>query len=145
MSRWRHTPHLSTPSSTTTAISLGYFAPAACAVVPVHPAWLQRHSRSGVFSIAAHSALQYLLPSVVLQLQGGCSHFRSFAAINPPVRFLWGWGIVHARVRGTSASILRSLDERGEVARVALNCASVLRRSPNTERRVVYLRLVTRS
>jgi CheY-like chemotaxis protein len=44
----------------------------------------QRHSRSGVFSIASHSTLQYLLPSVVIQVQGGCAHFLLCAAINPP-------------------------------------------------------------
>jgi hypothetical protein len=34
--------------------------------------------------MAAHSVLQYLLPSLAMQVQGGCSHFLLFAAINPP-------------------------------------------------------------
>jgi hypothetical protein len=35
--------------------------------------------------MASHSTLQYLLPPSALQLHGGCSHFLSFAAINPPI------------------------------------------------------------
>ena len=41
------------------------------AIFPLQPEWGQRHSMSGVFSMAAHSVLQYLLPSLALQLQGG--------------------------------------------------------------------------
>jgi hypothetical protein len=45
----------------------------------VHPGCPQRQSRSGVFSIASHAALQYF--SVDTQEQLGCAHFSPFAAI----------------------------------------------------------------
>ncbi|SRR5258706_4403812 len=53
-------------------------------ILPLQPACGQRQSRSGVFSIASHSTLQYLLPSAAVQLQGGCAHFLFCAAISPP-------------------------------------------------------------
>jgi hypothetical protein len=45
---------------------------------------MQAQSMSGVFSMAAHSVLQYL-PEVVRQEQTGCAHFSAFvSAINDP-------------------------------------------------------------
>ena len=35
--------------------------------------------------MASHSTLQYLLPSIAVQVHGGCSHFLVFGAINPPL------------------------------------------------------------
>jgi len=60
------------------AVAIGY------TILPLQPACGQRQSRSGVFSIASHSTLQYLLPSAAVQLQGGCAHFLFCAAISPP-------------------------------------------------------------
>ena len=34
--------------------------------------------------MASHSTLQYLLPWVAIQLQGGCAHFLPCTAISPP-------------------------------------------------------------
>jgi hypothetical protein len=48
------------------------------AVLPLQPACLHAHSMSGVFSIASHSALQYL-PDVIMQEQTGCAHLCSFS------------------------------------------------------------------
>ena len=39
---------------------------------------------SGVFCMASHSVLQYLLPSAAMQLQDGCAHLV-FLAISPPL------------------------------------------------------------
>jgi hypothetical protein len=36
---------------------------------------------SGVFSMASHSVLQYLLLLLAAQLHGVCAHFLSFAAM----------------------------------------------------------------
>ncbi len=38
--------------------------------------------------IASHSVLQYLLPSLAIQLHDGCAHFVFFAAIIPPAKTL---------------------------------------------------------
>ncbi len=43
----------------------------------MQPLWRQRQSTSGVFSMAAHSVLQYL-PVVVMHEQIGCAHFSAF-------------------------------------------------------------------
>jgi len=43
-------------------------------VLPLQPAWPQTQSTSGVFSMAAHSVLQYL-PVVAMHEQTGCAHF----------------------------------------------------------------------
>jgi hypothetical protein len=48
-------------------------------VLPLHPECPHAQSMSGVFSIAAHSVLQYL-PDVVTHEQTGCAHFSLFVA-----------------------------------------------------------------
>jgi hypothetical protein len=54
-------------------------------VLPLQPACSHRQSMSGVFSIAAHSVLQYL-PDVVMHEQTGCAHFSAFVvAIVSPI------------------------------------------------------------
>lgn len=48
---------------------------------PLHPARPHSQARSGVFSIASHSTLQYF-PAVTVQEQTGCAYFLlSLAAI----------------------------------------------------------------
>lgn len=57
-------------------------------VLPLQPACPHEHSMSGVFSMAAHSTLQYF-PEVVRHEQTGCAHFSAFVvAIFSPSREL---------------------------------------------------------
>jgi hypothetical protein len=47
---------------------------------------------SGVFSMASHSVLQYLLSALAMQLHEGCAHFLSFAIeMNPPMQPYAAW------------------------------------------------------
>jgi hypothetical protein len=56
-------------------------------VFPLQPEWEQGQSISGVFSIAAHSALQYL-PDVITQEQTGCAHLWPFSSVISYLPFL---------------------------------------------------------
>jgi hypothetical protein len=56
-------------------------------VRPLQTAWPQAQSMSGVFSMAAHSVLQYL-PEVTVQVQTGCAHFSAFGF---GICFLLAW------------------------------------------------------
>jgi hypothetical protein len=49
-------------------------------VLRLQPARPHGQSISGVFSIAAHSVLQYL-PDVITHKQMGCAHFWPFAVV----------------------------------------------------------------
>jgi hypothetical protein len=52
--------------------------------LPLHPVCGHAQAISGVFSVASHSALQYL-PDVVTHEQSGCEHFTAFSE---PISFL---------------------------------------------------------
>src|ERR1700693_750651 len=87
---------------------------------PLHPGWRHSHVKSGVSSIAAHCALQYLSSAPTVQLHGGCAHFfvvansvcmafPSFSRSEPSARNSSSAAIYHRlqALRYTALSVLR--------------------------------------